>query len=259
MSRITTIVTQKGGVGKTTTAQALTEGLKRRGFSVLLIDCDQQQNSTKGFRADPERGGVYEAMKGANAAEYIQRSPWGDILPASDSLIGADMQFAGKLNALEDAIKPLRRAYDHIIIDTPPTISAVTLAAIAASTDLVIPIEAAFYSVQGLEQLLYYLDRIRSATAYRPQIAGLLFTKFNERKKLAKQYRAALDQKAAALGLQVYKTEIRLSASVEKAQALTVGLFEYDKRCPAAKDYSAFIDEYLEQENTTDTTDTANT
>ena len=108
MTRITTIVTQKGGVGKTTTALALAEGLRRRGCSVLLIDCDQQQNSTRSMRADPELGGVYEAMKGAKAAELIQHTQRGDILAASDSLIGADGEFAGKLDALEAATRPAR-------------------------------------------------------------------------------------------------------------------------------------------------------
>lgn len=248
MTRITTIITQKGGVGKTTTALALAEGLRLHGCSVLLIDCDQQQNSTRSMRADPERGGVYEAMKGAKAAELIQHTQRGDILAASDSLIGADGEFAGKLDALKKATRPLLKDYDHIIIDTPPSICAVTLTAIAASTDLIIPIEAAFFSMQGLEQLLYYLDQIRSSTAYDPKIAGLLFTKYNSRKTLAQQYRAALDQRAADLGLYVYKTEIRSSAAVEKAQALTEGLFEYDPRSTTAKDYLAVIEEYLAQE-----------
>lgn len=247
--RITTIATQKGGVGKSTTALALTEQLKRKGLSVLLIDCDQQQNTSKNMRVDPDLGGVYEAMTGEQkAADLIQKTDRGDILPATDSLIGADGQFSGKLDALAKAIRPLRNEYDHIIVDTPPSICAIMLTAIAASTDIIIPLEAAFFSIQGLEQLIYYLDRIRNSTEYDPKIAGLLFTQYNNRKTLAKQYRKAINDRAADLGLHVYSTEIRSSAPVEKAQALGKGLFSYDPRCKSALDYADFVEEYLAQE-----------
>lgn len=247
--RITTIATQKGGVGKSTTALALTEQLKRKGLSVLLIDCDQQQNTSQNMRVDPDRGGVYEAMTGEQkAADLIQHTERGDILPATDALIGADGDFTGKLDALAKAIRPLRNEYDHIIVDTPPSICAITLTAITASTDIIIPLEAAFFSIQGLEQLIFYLDRIRNSTEYDPKIAGLLFTKYNKRETLAQQYREALDQRAEDLGLHVYKTEIRSSAAVKKAQALGEGLFSYDPRSTSALDYADFVEEYLAQE-----------
>ena len=247
--RITTIATQKGGVGKSTTALALTERLTRKGLSVLLIDCDQQQNASQNMGADPDLGGVYEAMTGERkAADLIQKTDRGDILPATDAMIGADEEFRGKLDALKTAIRPILKNYDHIIIDTPSAIRPVTLAAIAASTDLVIPLEAAFFSVQGLEQLIYYLDQIRKSTEYDPKIAGLLFTQYNNRKTLARQYREAISDRAAELGLHVYQTEIRNSAAVEKAQALGEGLFSFDKKSTTARDYANFIDEYLEQE-----------
>lgn len=247
--RITTIATQKGGVGKTTTALALTEQLKRKGLSVLLIDCDQQQNTSQNMGADPDRGGVYEAMTGERkAADLIQKTNRGDILPATDALIGADEEFRGELDALKNAIEPIRNSYSHIIIDTPPSICPMTLAAIAASSDLVIPLEAAFFSVQGLEQLIYYLDQIRNSTEYDPKIAGLLFTKYSTRKTLAQQYREAINDRAADLGLHVYRTEIRSSAAVEKAQALGEGLFSFDSKSTTARDYADFIEEYLDQE-----------
>lgn len=247
--RITTIATQKGGVGKSTTALALTEQLKRKGFSVLLIDCDQQQNTSQNMRADLESGGVYEAMTGEQkAADLIQKTDRGDILPATDSLIGADGQFSGKLDALAKAIRPLRKAYDHIIIDTPPSICAIMLTAITASTDIIIPLEAAIFSIQGLEQLIFYLDQIRSSTAYDPKIAGLLFTKYNKRETLAQQCREALDQRAEELGLHVYETAIRSAAAVKKAQALGEGLFSYEATSTAARDYADFVEEYLAQE-----------
>lgn len=246
--RITTIATQKGGVGKTTTALSLAEQLTRKGLSVLLIDCDQQQNASQNMRADLDRGGIYEIMTGEKkAAGLIQRTERGDIIPATDSLIGADGQFAGKLDTLAKVIRPIRNDYDHIIVDTPPSICAITLTAITASTDIIIPLEAAFFSVQGLEQLIYYLDQIRNSTEYDPQIAGLLFTKYNKRETLAQQYREALDQRANDLGLHVYRTEIRSSAAVKKAQALGEGLFSFDPRSTSALDYADFVEEYLAQ------------
>lgn len=247
--RITTVATQKGGVGKSTTALALTEQLKRKGLSVLLIDCDQQQNTSQNMRADPERGGVYEAMTGERrATELIQKTDRGDILPATDSLIGADEEFRGKLDALKRAIRPIVEDYDHIIIDTPPAISPISLAAITASSDLIIPLEAAYFSIQGLEQLIFYLDQIRKSTGYDPKIAGLLFTKYNNRKTLAQQYREAMNARAKELGFPVFKTEIRSSAAVEKAQALREGLFSFDAKSTTARDYEKFVEEYLEQE-----------
>lgn len=248
MTRITTITTQKGGVGKTTTALALAEGLRLRGYSVLLVDADQQQNSSGSMRANRDGKGVYEALKGSKAADLIQHTENGDILPATDSLIGADVEFAGKLDVFRKALQPLRKYYDHVIIDTPPSISAIMLAAIAASTDLIIPLGANYYSMQGLEQLLYCLQQVKEATGEEPRIAGLLVTQYAGRKTLAKQMSEALKTRTQALRVHVYETSIRSSAAVEKAQALQTGLFAFDPKSTTAEDYASFIEEYLQQE-----------
>ena len=157
--RIVSILSQKGGVGKTTTALALAECLRAKKKKVLLVDADQQQNSSLSMGADLSGGGLYEAITGEPVSELIQHTNTGDILPATDSLIGSDGEFTGKLELLKDALAQVN--YDHVIIDTPPALCAITLLAIVASSDLIIPLEPCLYSIQGFEQLYYYLNRIK--------------------------------------------------------------------------------------------------
>ena len=195
--------------------------------------------------ADLSGGGLYEAITGEPVSELIQHTNTGDILPATDSLIGSDGEFTGKLELLKDALAQVN--YDHVIIDTPPALCAITLLAIVASSDLIIPLEPCLYSIQGFEQLYYYLNRIKDHTGYSPKIDGLLFTRYDPRMIVPRQMREALTERAAELGVDVFKTTIKTAAAVRKAQAKGAGILELYPDSQAAEDYKAFTKEYLKK------------
>lgn len=151
MARITTIINQKGGVGKTSTAHALATGLNHRNYKALVVDADPQGNLSYIMQTEAAKG-VYEAMKGTPAADLIQHTGQGDVLASTPALIGADLEFTqtGREYLIKDALEPVKSKYSHIIIDSPPTLGIMTINALTASTDIIIPMGADIFSLQGL-------------------------------------------------------------------------------------------------------------
>ena len=249
--RITTVMNQKGGVGKTTTAHALAAGLRARGCKVLVIDSDLQCNLTDTYNADSQGVGLYEVLRGqARVTEAITQTPQGDILTASESLCDIDLQLAavpGKLTILRNALADLNGQYDHIIIDAPPALNTIALNNLAASTDVVIPLNASIYSMHALRQLLDTIDQVKAINPVLC-VAGLLVCRKNGRAAVVRDTIDFIKQDAEQKGLHAYNAVIREAAAILEAQIVKQSIYEYAPKAAVTGDYRAFIDEYLMQE-----------
>ena len=248
MPRITAIINQKGGVAKTTTAAALVSGLTSKGFNVLAIDADAQGSLSYIMGTAPEHG-TYEAMKGEKAAPLIISTKYGQLLGSTESILSADLEFTqdGREYLLRDAIKPLRKKFDHIIIDCPPHLGIMTINALTAATDIVIPMGADILSLKGLGQLLQTVEPVKRYCNPQLKIAGLLLTRCSN-SILTRDLTDVTADQAARLGTILYNTRIRESVTVRESQTLQRPIYESHPKANPTKDYIAFVNEYLEQE-----------
>lgn len=252
MTRITTVTNQKGGVGKTTTALALATGLTYRGYNVLVVDTDPQGNISYSMAADINGKGLYEGMKEeATAKELIQHTNQGHILPSTLLLTAADLEFVqtGREQHVRNLLEQIKENYSHIIIDTPPTLGILTINALTASDDVIIPMGTDIYSMHGLTQLCTNINRVRRYCNPSIRIAGLLMTRYNKRPTLNREIKESIEEKAAELNTIVYKTIIREGITIKEAQTQQLNLFDYAPKSNPAIDYMDFITEYIEQEH----------
>ena len=246
-ARVTTIVNQKGGVGKTTTALALASGLKLRGFKVLMLDADPQANMTFATGADTD-GGLFEAMKNPQETR-ITETPLGDLIGGDIALASADITFTqtGREYRIREILEPIRKSYDHIIIDSPPSIGIMTINALTASDDVIVPVGADIFSLQGLKQLLDTVGMVQKYSNRGLKVAGILITRKGNRATATRELINAIQRTAGDLDLRVYDTIIREGVAVREAQIMRRSLFETSSK--VADDYQNFIDEYLKEGN----------
>lgn len=248
MTRITTIANQKGGVGKTTTASALATGLTAKGFKTLIVDIDPQSNMSYTFGADDQQASIYEVLKGtATPQEAIQHTKQGDIISSTLLLAGADMEFTdtGREYLLKSFIEPLKNIYSHIIIDTPPTLGILTINALTASDDVIIPMGADIFSLQGLSQLYITIEKVRKFCNPNLKIAGLLITRYSGRTILSRDLKEVIGEKAAQINASVFSSVVREGIAVKEAQTQQQSVFESAPKSNPAQDYMEFIEEYL--------------
>ena len=195
MGRTYTLVNQKGGVGKTTTAINLGAYLAYFGQRVLLVDLDPQANATSclGVNKQTVRAGTYEALiNTSSAANHILHNPRLklSLLPASPALAGAEVELVGELareSFLKNALEPVRDRNDYILIDCPPSLGLLTLNALCAADSVIIPMQCEYYALEGLSQLLRTVDMVRTAFNESLAIEGVLLTMFDRRNNLARQ------------------------------------------------------------------------
>ena len=248
-TKIIAITNQKGGVCKTTTATAMAAALNRKGYKTLLVDTDQQCNATDTFRAETEDVATLYDVMIANepVITSIQHMEAGDILPGDNLLseIEQRMTQQGREYRLKEALEPLDGMYDYIIIDTPPGLGIMLTNALTAADSCIIPITADRYGLQGLSQLDETIGRVRKYSNRDLEIDGLLFCKFKPNQLLSKSIMSSIDKVAEALETKVFKTYIRESVATKMAQAEQMTIFEKDPRNNTARDYLAFIEEYL--------------
>lgn len=250
MARITAILNQKGGVGKTTTAHALATGLTHKGYKALVIDADPQGNISYAMQADTLQAGLYEAMRGDVAApDAIQQTQQGDIISSSLYLAGADMEFTqtGREYRLREVLDAISADYSHVIIDCPPSLGIMTINSLTASTDVVIPVGAEIFSLQGLQQLLTTIGKVRKYSNPDIAIAGLLVTRRANRAIATRDLIEAIHSNAAALQLHVYASIVREAVAIRESQIMQQSIFDTAPKAKVTDDYSKFIDEYLLQ------------
>jgi chromosome partitioning protein len=194
MGRIYTLVNQKGGVGKTTTAINLGAYLAYYGQRVLLIDLDPQANATSCLKIDKHsvRGGTYEAILGsASAGNHILHNPRLklSLLPSSPALAGAEVELVSELareSRLKNALAPVIDRYDYILVDCPPSLGLLTLNGLVAAQDgVIIPVQCEYLALEGLSQLNQTLQRVRTALSPNLKVRGVVLTMYDARTNLS--------------------------------------------------------------------------
>lgn len=247
------ITTQKGGVGKTTSALTLSAGLTERGYRVLLIDADAQRNSSITLRSDESKPNLLTVLTGeATAREAIQHSETADFISGSAQLslideIFSDEERSAKYTKLRDALKPISRAYDLCIIDTPPALGTATINALYASNYVLVPALAEYYSATALVDLAKTVIAVKNAGNSKLEILGVFFTMHNKRTKLSREFLDEFKQVTDALNTTLFETTIRDTKKARELQLKPQGLFKYAPRHGLTQDYRELIDELLQR------------
>ncbi|MBU1167204.1 AAA family ATPase, partial [Patescibacteria group bacterium] len=193
MARVISIINQKGGTGKTTTAINLGAALAEQGKYVLLADLDPQANASSGLgvKADPSIGNVYDALIGdKSVSDMLYKTPEKNLhlLPAHEDLSGANIELVGleqREFKLKEALVRVRENYDYIIIDGPPSLGLLTINALVASDELIIPVQCEYYALEGLSQLLQTVDLIKQGLHPDLKVLGALLTMYYRRIRLS--------------------------------------------------------------------------
>lgn len=244
------ITTQKGGVGKTTSALTISAGLTERGYRVLLVDADAQRNSSITLRADESKPNIISVLTGeATAREAIQHSPTADFIASSKqlSLIDRLLDEENQYTALRDALKPMSRAYDFCIIDTPPQLGTATINALYASDYVLVPALAEYYSATALVDLANTVYAVKNAGNSKLKILGVFFTMHNKRTRLSREFLEEFEQVTNALNTSLFSSMIRDTKKARELQLKPQGLFKYAPRHGLTQDYNELIDELLQR------------
>lgn len=244
------VATQKGGTGKTSTAAGVASCIRRKGLRVLLIDLDQQRNLSRLLKADTTAAGTTLSilLHAAKARDIIQHTEQGDIIAAGKNLQAADIalkEVTGKEYLLRDGLAGLKKDYDFIILDCPPALGTVTVNALTAADIVIIPAEAAGFSMDGMDDIAETIRQVKKYCNHKLQIGGLLLTRYEANSNLSKAMIDIAGGMAQQLNTKLYKTCIRNSVKVREAQLLKQDLFSYAPKSNPAADYEAFTEELL--------------
>ena len=249
MKEIISIINQKGGVGKSTTAHALGSGMMMRNQKVLFVDLDGQGNLSQTVNAEEPEHSILDVLLGrASAKEAIHIVDGKHILASSPLLAGADTLIVevGKEFRLKEALDPIQNDYDYIILDTPPALGILTVNALTASTSVIIPAQADIYSLQGIDQLMGTNETVKKYCNPELTIKGILLTRYNSRTVLTRDITEIIQFKARELGATFYSNPIRENISIKEAQVSRTSIFSYAPKSNAAEDYESFLEEVLE-------------
>lgn len=244
-TKIVTIASHKGGVGKTTTAVTLGSLLSAKGKKTLLVDLDAQRNLTSTFIGAQEKPDVtlYEAFCGQCQLPVVRVRPNLDIIPSSLDMGALDTVIAARIqreSILKNLLASISDRYDWILLDCPSQMGLVTVNAFTAATSLVVPVSCDAYAAEGLLQLLDLADIIRKGLNPQMTLDGILITRFHTRRTLDRMVEGNLRER---FGNMVFGSRIRENATIVQAPVTCLDIVSYDPRCNGAIDYKAFLDE----------------
>jgi len=247
---IITVANQKGGVGKTTTAINLAAAVANKGFKTLLIDLDPQANSTMSYVDTRE---ILRSMYDVLVTEEIEFKDavvatgvpnlW--LAPSRISLAKLESKLIGDLDGpfrLKDKMKDAGQEYDYIFIDTPPTLGMITVNALVASTHVLVPIQSSYFALEGTDDLLETIEKIKSRPNPNLQLLGVVITMHDKRTTLAKDIH---DQIGQVFGDRLFNTVITKSIRLEESPAYRESIFTFAPKSSGAMEYYSLSEELL--------------
>ena len=257
-TQIISVINQKGGVGKTTTVINLATALSFLNKKILVIDLDPQGNATTGFGLSNNDGSktVYDVLNGnANIEDAIQNTKIKNLklISSNVDLSGLEVETASEnrrafllKDKLDIFVNSEKNDFAYIFIDCPPSLSLLTVMSLVVAGSLIVPLQAEFFALEGLSQLMKTIERVKEKLNPKLEIRGVLLTMFDRRNKLSTQ----VDTEAREFFKEkVYKTVIPRNVRLSEAPSHGTPILIYDKLCAGSKSYASFADEFIKQEN----------